>query len=195
MQEPIALADNWDNHWQELSKDIYFNTPAVQYRWKCMEKLLDLNSSTGSSTHLMDFGCGTGGILEFFFKKYQGIQIKGTDNSTVGLDIAKAKMPLGDFFQADLCSENMALTPEQTGWATHATCSEVLEHLDEPVALLKNVSQFLRKGATLVISVPGGPMSEFDKHVGHRKHYTAKLLEAELNQAGYKVDKIACAGF
>lgn len=195
MSDNTPKVDNWNEHWQELSKDIYFTTPAVRYRWKCINQLLHLDISSLPSVNLMDIGCGTGELLKYFLNIYNGIHVKGVDNSMVGLEIAKIKMPQADFFQADLSSRQSELTSPHDGWATHAICSEVLEHLDEPVVFLKNSSKFLRKGATLVISVPGGPMSSFDHHVGHRKHYTAKLLEDELRQAGYKVEKIICAGF
>ena len=189
-----SSADNWDDHWQELSKDIYFNTPGVKYRWEGIKKLLNLDSLS-PKINLIDFGCGTGKLIEYFLNQYNGISVKGTDNSNVGLEIAKRKLPQVDFFQADLCSKQAEFNQSYLNWATHATCSEVLEHLDDPVLFLKNAGKFLRKGAKLVISVPGGPMSTFDHQVGHRKHYTRKILEAELIQAGYKVDKIACSGF
>ena len=195
MLENSPKADNWDSHWQELSKDIYFNTPAVRYRWKCLERLIGLNHQTSSPAKLIDIGCGTGRLLKYFSNCYSNIQLKGTDNSFVGLEIAKQSLPQGIFFQADLCTQQYEPTAPHREWATHAICSEVLEHLDEPVIFLNNAGKFLQNNATLVVSVPGGPMSSFDHQVGHRKHYTAKMLENELTQAGYKVEKTACAGF
>ncbi len=187
--------DNWDAHWQELSNDIYFNTPAVKYRWRCIEKLLNLSATSLPSVNLIDFGCGTGNLLQYFSSRYKGIHLKGTDNSATGLEIARQKLPQAEFFKADLCAADAINAHSHDGWATHATCSEVLEHLDDPIEFLKNAGKFLSKGATLVISVPGGPMSSFDHRVGHRKHYTTQLLQAELQQAGYQVDKVVAAGF
>jgi 2-polyprenyl-3-methyl-5-hydroxy-6-metoxy-1,4-benzoquinol methylase len=191
----IQDADNWNNHWQELSSDIYFNTPAVKYRWHGIDRLMNFNRSALSSVKLLDIGCGTGRLLDYFLNKYHGVHVKGTDNSEIGLEIAKKAIPQAEFFHADVCAEPSPSTITHLEWATHATCSEVLEHLDDPVLFLKNAAQFLQKGATLVVSVPGGPMSSFDHRVGHRKHYTAKILQDELQQAGYKVEKIVCAGF
>ena len=61
---------------------------------------------------------------------------------------------------------------EWAGWATHAVCSEVLEHVDEPVVLLRNARSWLAPGCRLVVTVPGGPMSAFDRHIGHRRHFS-----------------------
>lgn len=194
MQDNIINHDDWDAHWQELSKDIYFNTPAVKYRWRCINQLLQFDNADLNKINLIDFGCGSGNLLKYIAELHPTIHVKGTDNSLVGLQNAKKSIPHGEFFQADLLSQPLDFM-EHAAWATHAICSEVLEHLDDPVLFLKNAGQFLRPQASLCISVPGGPMSQFDHHVGHRKHYTGKILEKELKQAGYKIEKIACAGF
>lgn len=195
MLDDVVKSNTWDSHWQELGDSVFFNTPAILYRWKCLEQLLELNKQNLPDVKLLDVGCGTGEVLEYFLQKYKIIHAKGTDYSAVGLEFAANKMPQADFFRADLCDKNLLILPQYLKWATHATCSEVLEHLDDPITFLKNTGKLLKKGATLVISVPGGPRSKFDHYVGHKKHYTAKILRHELEVAGYTVDSICCAGF
>jgi hypothetical protein len=82
-----------------------------------------------------------------------------------------------------------------SGWATHAVCSEVLEHVDEPSALLRNARAYLAPGCRIVVTVPGGPMSAFDRHIGHRKHYTAESLSVLLGDAGFEVERAMAVGF
>jgi hypothetical protein len=53
----------------------------------------------------------------------------------------------------------------------------------------------LAPGAALIVTVPGGPMSGFDQHVGHRKHYTIDSLTALLEGAGFTVSDCGGAGF
>ena len=89
----------------------------------------------------------------------------------------------------------MQLGAEFRGWATHAVCSEVLEHLDDPEAMLANVRPFLAPGCKLVITVPAGPRSAFDKHIGHRAHFTTTRLERTLRAAGLDVVDLRGAGF
>lgn len=84
---------------------------------------------------------------------------------------------------------------EYRGWATNAVCSEVLEHLDEPEALLTNAMPYLAPGCVLLVTVPGGPMSEFDRHIGHRKHYSPRELRQLLERVGFEVDRVTGAGF
>ncbi|HIJ42603.1 MAG TPA: methyltransferase domain-containing protein [Rhodospirillaceae bacterium] len=80
-------------------------------------------------------------------------------------------------------------------WAGHAVCSEVLEHLDDPAGVLANARAFIKPGGRLVITVPGGPMSAFDRHIGHRRHYTKALLGQVLLAAGFETAKVAAAGW
>ena len=50
-------------------------------------------------------------------------------------------------------------------------------------------------GCRLVVTVPGGPMTPFDKHLGHRKHYSPQELESLLSAAGFEVERVAGFGF
>ena len=188
------VVDNWDKHWAELSKEIYFKTPAVVYRWNNIVKLLGMVEQVNKK--VLDIGCGTGYLLKFLKDKNSSICLMGVDNSKLGLDIAKKEIPEGIFFQSDLTVDDLSLLyPELNGGADFAVCSEVLEHLDDPVQFLKNIKYFLHPESVLVITVPGGPMGEFDKLIGHRKHYSKELLHHEITEAGLKVEEICCAGF
>jgi hypothetical protein len=71
----------------------------------------------------------------------------------------------------------------------------VLEHLDDPAAALANVRPLLAPGCRVIITVPSGPMSAFDKHIGHRGHFTAERLAETLRKAGLEVADLRGAGF
>ena len=88
----------------------------------------------------------------------------------------------------------MTRDPQQPP-ATHAVCSEVLEHVDDPVALMRNSTALLAPGAKVVVTVPGGPRSAFDKHIGHFRHFTAPALHQVLTDAGLDVDRVLRTGF
>ena len=38
---------------------------------------------------------------------------------------------------------------------------------------MRNAAALLAPGAKVVVTVPGGPRSAFDKHIGHCRHFTA----------------------
>jgi SAM-dependent methyltransferase len=110
------------------------------------------------------------------------------------VEVAQQKVPSATFLQHDLLEGGK---PEERfrGWATHAVCSEVLEHVDDPVRLLSNVSPYLAPGCRLVVTVPGSPMSAFDRHIGHRRHYRPPELRRMLETAGFVVERATGAGF
>jgi hypothetical protein len=81
------------------------------------------------------------------------------------------------------------------GWADYAVCSEVLEHLDDPALFLRNSAALMSPGCTLIVTVPGGPMSAFDRHIGHRKHYLVSELRGLLERSGFSVKTAMAAGF
>jgi hypothetical protein len=45
------------------------------------------------------------------------------------------------------------------------------------------------------VTVPGGPMSAFDRHIGHRQHFDRRKIRSILEQAGYSVERTYLTGF
>jgi hypothetical protein len=70
-----------------------------------------------------------------------------------------------------------------------------LEHVDDPVAFLKRARDYLAAGARLIVTVPGGPMSAFDRHIGHRQHFDRSKIRSMLEGAGYSVERTYLSGF
>jgi hypothetical protein len=61
--------------------------------------------------------------------------------------------------------------------------------------MLRNVRPLFAAGCRLIVTVPSGPMSEFDRHIGHRRHFSRRLLESTLQGAGLDVVDMRGAGF
>jgi SAM-dependent methyltransferase len=143
---------------------------------------------------LLDLGSGTGDMAWDVARLRPGAEIVGLELSASGVEIARKKVPLARFFQQDF-TKPLKVEPQYFSWATHVVCSEVLEHLDDAVAMLRNVRSLMAPGCRLVVTVPGGPMSAFDRHIGHRRHFTTSLLELTLSDAGLGVTHLYGAGF
>jgi SAM-dependent methyltransferase len=118
----------------------------------------------------------------------------GVDRSEAGVAIARSKVPGGVFVQADL-TDPATLPEPYLRFANRAVCSEVLEHIDDPVCALRTARALLAPGCRLVITVPAGPLSAFDRHIGHRRHFTPESLESMLRAAGLDVLSLSGAGF
>jgi trans-aconitate methyltransferase len=148
----------------------------------------------GKGVRILDIGSGQGDMAAAVRSRFPAAEIMGLELSRSGVEIASRKVRNARFVQRDLV-ENADPTPEQRGWATHAICSEVIEHLDDPVLLLRNARQYMAEGCHLVLTAPGGPMSAFDKHIGHRKHWRSEEIQTLLRDAGFFPERVTGVGF
>lgn len=193
MSEPTVGAtssDDWNRHWDEYSESATLN-PAQRYRQRLITRAL---GRAGPPVRLLDVGSGQGDLLAVLSTTWPASEYAGVELSASGVEQSRAKLPDIRFVERDLLAPGPA--PEDlTNWATHAVCSEVLEHVDEPVVMLRNLRAFLAPGARLVVTVPAGPRSAFDRHIGHRRHYTPCELESLLREAGFDCDEPRRAGF
>jgi SAM-dependent methyltransferase len=187
-----AKTDDWDDHWASYAGTNALN-PAQTYRRKLVFELLAL-ADAKAPVRLLDLGSGSGEFAADVLSVRPDAEILGLDLSDTGCAIAKRKVPNGHFFQQDF-TKPIGVADRFGGWATHAVCSEVLEHLDNPAEMLRNVRALFAPGCKLVITVPAGPMSAFDKHIGHRQHFDADRLERTLRDAGLDVVDLRGAGF
>jgi SAM-dependent methyltransferase len=187
-----AHRDDWNQHWNAYAESAALN-PAQAYRRMLIFHALDLARAEGP-VRLLEIGSGQGDFSRELKARYPDSELLGLDLSETGVVIARKKVPDGAFFQQDL-TEPLSIPAQYRGWATHAVCSEVLEHLDDPLKALKNARSCLAPGGRLVVTVPGGPMSAFDRHIGHRGHFTPQRLETLLRDAGFEVPALHGAGF
>jgi SAM-dependent methyltransferase len=179
--------DDWESHWSSFAEAAERN-PAQAFRRRLVLSLL---AAHGAPQRYLDIGSGQGDLAVAVADRWPSAEIVGIELSRRGIDVAAGKLPRGRFRQFDLLSGEPPL-PGFERRATHATCSEVLEHVDEPGRLLASARRWLAPGALLVVTVPGGPMSAFDRHIGHRRHYTVGELTSLLEPAGFVV--LACGG-
>jgi len=188
--DDAAQRDDWDQHWLDYASATERN-PAQRYRRRIVVELLALSEQPA---RLLDIGSGQGDFAAELLQRHPRVELLGLEVSEAGVEIAKRKAPGASFVQRDLLQAGDP-PPEQRGWATHAVCSEVLEHVDDPDVLLSNAAPYMAPGCRLVITVPGGPMSAFDRHIGHRRHFTPADLGALLTDTGFEVETATGAGF
>lgn len=199
--ETFTDRDSWESHWTEYADSAEEN-PAQAYRRKMIFKHLTpsdgvlgfLAYGEGQEMKVLDVGSGQGDLLRDVHARFPAAETLGVELSRSGIESAVQKLPKGRFVQRNLL-DSAPVDADVRGWATHAVCSEVLEHVEQPEVLLRNASEFMAPGCRLVVTVPGGPMSYFDRHIGHRRHFTARTLRGVLEAAGLEVDRIYRTGF
>jgi SAM-dependent methyltransferase len=183
--------DDWDSHWDRYAATASLN-PAQRMRHRAI--LAALRTRPWPLQRLLDVGSGQGDFLTLAAAAGAAGTYAGFELSESGVRISREKLPAAEFAQVDLFSPSAA-SKKFAGWASAAVCSDVIEHVDDPIGFLRELKTYLETGALLVLTVPGGPMSAFDRHIGHRRHYTRALVTDVLTQAGFTVDHVRLIGF
>jgi SAM-dependent methyltransferase len=193
MPMPPAISsdsrDDWDRHWTEYADSAEQN-PAQTWRRELIVDRLDLKSGA----RLLDVGSGQGDLARDILAQRTDIEVQGLELSPSGVAHARRKVPGATFHQVDLLSAQSLLV-DLEGWADRVVCAEVLEHLDNPSELLVNALKHAAPGARVVVTVPAGPRTAFDIHIGHRRHYDQQSLRKLLEESGIHVVSVDAAGF
>lgn len=192
MNPSPALCDHWDRHWTDFSAASDM-APATKYRQRLCIQLLGL-AAPGAGVRLLDIGSGTGAFAELFCSRFRQAALRGLELSQTGVDLSARRVPQAEFLQRDLMAPSSD-RQDSAFAATHAVCSEVLEHLDDPLTFLRNTKAYMAPGCRLVVTVPGGKPNVFDIYIGHRRHYSADDLRQLLEAAGFDVVRAAGVGF
>ncbi|MDF1761462.1 MAG: methyltransferase domain-containing protein [Coxiellaceae bacterium] len=183
--------DDWSEHWSSYA-DSASSNPA-----QLMRHQLIIGEAKKLSHHqslLVDIGSGQGDFIAKAVDASLAHRYVGFELSETGVKISQSKVPGAEFFQVDLFDPPSSADVFRKQ-VDIAICSDVIEHVDHPVIFCQQVKQFLKPNGKLILTVPGGPMSAFDKHIGHRTHYNRRTVTHVLEQAGYAVDKVMMAGF
>ena len=100
--------------------------------------------------HVADVGCGTGELLRELSAAWPGSELVGVDFAASRLRTTAAAAPPVTLVDADLG----AALPFGDGVFDAVFCTEVLEHLKEPVRCLREIRRVLTPGGRLTLSVP-----------------------------------------
>jgi SAM-dependent methyltransferase len=183
----------WDRIWDAYGENSEGN-PAIDYR---QALILNLLGRPPAGSTVLDIGSGQGQFALSLQATYPDLAVWGVEYSAEGVARSRAHAAQrgspAQFRQVDLLQPT-ALADGQA-LATHAVCSEVMEHVDDPVTLIRNARALLAPGCQLLVTVPGGPRSAFDRHIGHFQHFTAAKLRQVLTDAGYEVQRTLRSGF
>lgn len=139
------------------------------------------NSGT-KSLRILDVGCGTGANLEMLA---QFGQAEGVDVSAEALEFCRArglqKVKQGAAEELPYASESFDLV----------TGLDVVEHLDDDVAGLKEMRRVLRPKGRAVLFVPAFMFlwGVQDDISNHRRRYTMAGLKAAMQQAGLEIER------
>jgi SAM-dependent methyltransferase len=194
---PLTLdQDIWNQHWINYEKAAQENPAQSYWRRLSFSFLNSFRSQTNfnSKMRVLDVGSGQGDFALELRKEFPNALLLGLELSASGVELSRVKVPSAEFIQQNLLEYHEQSSGFEK-WATHAICTEVLEHLDNPEYLLENIKLYISSGCKLIITMPGGPRSYFDKLIGHRRHFNRNSLKALLDRTDYRVLSIRAIGF
>src|SRR6185369_6926085 len=142
----------------------------------------DVKASEHSTVNILDVGCGTGANLEMLSEF--GVA-EGVDVSTEALSFCQARG-----------LENVKLgaaeaLPYEDNSFDLVTGLDVVEHLDDDLAGLKEMRRVLRRGGQTLLFVPAFMFlwGVQDDISNHRRRYTLKGLRRAVNEAGFEIER------
>lgn len=132
---------------------------------------------------LLDAGCGAGELLAQLTR--EGAPVFGIDRSALAVEYSARRLPgrvaAGDAQQLGFGAATMA----------GVVCLDLLEHLPDDAAALRECFRVLRPGGWLLLTVPAYPFlwSEHDEALDHRRRYMMHGLRRLVTGAGFRLEK------
>ena len=180
--------DNKDFDDQHFKTNINYYINTKKDDKKTFERRLNLIQKYKKQGKLLDIGCSIGTFLDIARKK-------GWD--TFGIDLSKASI--------DYCTKELKLNVKQgkledikfpSNSFDVVIMSDLLEHVPNPIATLKEANRILKKEGLLFITTPdiGSITAKLMRtrwvHLKPREHiyyFTPKTIERILSKTGFKL--------
>ena len=136
----------------------------------------------GSALNILDVGCGTGANLEMLseFGEAEGVDVSAEALSFCqARGLEKVRLGAAEALPYDDSSFDLA------------TGLDVVEHLDDDLAGLKEMRRVLRRGGRALLFVPAFMFlwGVQDDISNHRRRYTLKSLKRVVREAGFEVER------
>ncbi len=140
---------------------------------------------------VLELGAGMGNLTRLVASRKR--RYIATDIDTEHLSRLEARLHHRPNIETAVCDLSRPADFEPwRGKVDSVICLNVLEHIEDDMAGLKNIRSCLRPGGRAVILVPQGSAvyGTLDEVLGHFRRYSKAELEAKLKSAGYRVERV-----
>lgn len=146
-------------------------------RQRIVRRLLHRFVSSGA--RVLDIGCGPGGTTLAYAS---GREILATDSSPESLRWARER----GLSVAAMDASRLAVAPQSFD---AVVALDILEHVPDDAAVIREAYRALRPGGVLVVTVPAYQFlwSSHDVAVGHLRRYTRRPLVTMVRECGFRV--------
>jgi SAM-dependent methyltransferase len=165
LKELVALEDNY---WWHVAKR------------QLVTRLL--NRFCPPPGRLIEGGIGSGrNLVEF---REMGFDVTGFDLMPESVEHVKNR-GIEDVRVHDLGQT----WPVESGSIRAVVLLDVLEHVEDPVTVLKHAHQALENGGAVIATVPAHPWlySRWDEQLGHYRRYTVSEFRRHACEAGFRI--------
>jgi SAM-dependent methyltransferase len=130
---------------------------------------------------VVDVGCSTGHLLSDLRSCLPEATLIGVDLVAGGLRKAHRQVPDARLLQADVCA-----LPLHDASVDAVLSANLLEHVPDDVAALREIHRILQPAGRAVLVVPADPGSydSYDRFLGHERRYARGELARKARQAG-----------
>lgn len=135
---------------------------------------------------ILDAGCGTGGLIRREAAKWPGWGWTGVDVDPLACSLARERTG------ARIVEAPLERLPFGDATFDAVTCADVIYHLEDDLAALRELQRVLKPGGRLVLNVPAHAWlwSYHDEAVGGRRRYEMRGVRELLRQAGLQERRI-----
>ncbi|HVR39748.1 MAG TPA: glycosyltransferase [Thermoanaerobaculia bacterium] len=139
---------------------------------------------------VLEVGAGSGTMTRFFYGREL---IVASDKETPYVDRLRNQFRRRPGMFVERCDlESDDCLPLAKYEFDTITCINVLEHIDDDVAVLRRAHQLLVAGGRVVIYAPAGHslFGAMDRAVGHKRRYEKTELIDKLRAAGFEIEYV-----
>ena len=189
-QHTYAIMDEVEgSHWWFVGRRSILESflKSIESRLQAASREEPAKAGTQNAVRILDIGCGTGANLEMLS---QFGEAEGVDVSDDALEFCRQK---GLNAQKGLAE----CLPFDDGTFDLTTALDVVEHLDDDVAGLREMLRVTKKGGFSLIFVPAYMFlwGVQDDVSNHRIRYTKKQIVDRLKTAGYTIERATYANW
>lgn len=136
-------------HWRDLEGGPLGMNAYTRARYEIVAAQL---GPLPAGAKVLDVGCGDGALAGFIYARHR-CKVFGIDTSELALALARAETSRRRY---DCTFERIDgyVYPFPDEHFDAVVCSDVIEHVAEPAALLREIRRLLKPGGTLVLTTP-----------------------------------------
>lgn len=192
--ENAYLRPYYEKYWSSIKdhlKDLSLRTDAIRPYFP-----------KNFSGNILDFGCGSGEILEEIATSNPKAKITGIDVSETALKLAKKRIPNATF-KTIVESKKIPIESESIDYILS---NDVIEHIYDTEWMFNEFSRTLKKDGLILISTPYCGLIKnlvitltnfelvYNPLGPHIRFYTRKSLERCLDQIGFRTIRFGTFG-